>query len=103
MPLFLYPPADRARIAATFPDWARVTNLRCSCHEYRTMAFGHVDLIAAPEPKPWDHAAGVLVACETGGGAWTGKPGYDVTDTASMLTVLGNLPLQPDWIDYFRR
>ncbi|MCO5733242.1 inositol monophosphatase family protein [Rhizobium sp. SSA_523] len=102
VPLFLYPPEDRGRIAAAFPQWGRVTNLRCSCHEYRTMAFGHADLILAPEPKPWDHAAGVLVISETGGAAWTGRPGYDITDSRTTLTVAATSPLDDEWMSEFR-
>lgn len=102
VPLFLYPEAYRPRIAAQFPLWGRVTSLRCSCHEYRTLAFGHADLIAAPNPKPWDHAAGVLVVQELGGAAWALGPGYDITDTATMLTVSASSLGAQDWQSAFR-
>jgi fructose-1,6-bisphosphatase/inositol monophosphatase family enzyme len=101
VPLFLYPPADRARIAARLPEWGRVTSLRCSCHEYRTLAFGHADLIAAPAPKPWDHAAGVLIAQETGGSVWSGRPGYVLTDGATTLVVKGKASDDPGWVSDF--
>ncbi|KPP85818.1 MAG: Archaeal fructose-1,6-bisphosphatase and related enzymes of inositol monophosphatase family [Rhodobacteraceae bacterium HLUCCA08] len=101
VPLFLYPPSERARLAARLPGWGRVTSLRCSCHEYRTLAFGHADLIAAPAPKPWDHAAGVLIAGETGGSAWSGKPGYDLTDSKATLVVKGRAPVNPGWASDF--
>ncbi|SDW45332.1 inositol monophosphatase family protein [Roseicitreum antarcticum] len=102
VPLFLYPDADRPRIAAQFPQWGRVTSMRCSCHEYRTLAFGHADLIAAPTPKPWDHAAGVLVVEELGGAARASGPGYDVTDTMTTLTVATDSLGAQDWDADFR-
>ncbi len=95
VPLFLYPQADRPRIAAQFPDWGRATSLRCSCHEYRTLAFGHADVIVAPNPKPWDHAAGVLIIEELGGRAFTDGPGYDVTETETVLTVVASAKSLP--------
>jgi len=101
VPLFLYPPCDRTRIAPRLPDWGRVTSLRCSCHEYRTMAFGHADMIAAPSPKPWDHAAGVLITEETGGSVWSGQPGYVLTDCEATLIVKGRAPNNPGWFSDF--
>lgn len=102
VPLFLYPADDRPRIAAQMPDWGRVTSLRCSCHEYRTLAFGHADLIVAPDPKPWDHAAGVLVIEEQGGAAISDGPGYDVTDSKSMLSVATCAKQGSMWSTAFR-
>lgn len=102
VPLFLYPEADRPRIAAQFPAWGRVGSLRCSCHEYRSLAFGHADFIAAPAPRPWDHAAGVLLVEETGGAAWTSGPGYEIADTATTLTVIAKAPAGRDWHSDFR-
>lgn len=101
VPLFLYPRSDLTRMAARLSDWGRVTSLRCSCHEYRTLAFGHADMIAAPAPKPWDHAAGVLIAEETGGSAWAGRPGYVLTDSATTLIVKGRAPDDPSWASDF--
>ena len=101
VPLFLYPPCDRTRIASKLPDWGRVTSLRCSCHEYRTLAFGHADMIAAPSPKPWDHAAGVLIGEETGGSGWSRQPGYVLTDCATTLIVTGRAPDDPSWVSDF--
>jgi len=102
VPLFLYPPSERARLAAKYPNWGRVTSLRCSCHEYRTMALGHADLIAAPSPKPWDHAAGILVIEEAGGTAYMEDSGYKITDTTSNLAVVGNRLNDPSWRREFR-
>ena len=102
VPLFLYPADDQPRIAAQFPDWGRVTSLRCSCHEYRTLAFGHADMIVSPNPKPWDHAAGVLVVEELGGSAFTNGLGYDVTDTETVLTVTATAKTESMWRTAFR-
>ncbi|MDB6453734.1 inositol monophosphatase family protein [Falsirhodobacter sp. 20TX0035] len=78
VPLFLYPPDRRAAVAGTLPFFARASDLRCSCHEYRQFALGHAEVIVSPMAKPWDHAAGMLVAAECGGTGWSnGRPGYD--------------------------
>ncbi len=61
-------PEDKlAQQAATFPKFARATTLRCSCHEFRMMAQGHVDFIMCAGLTPWDHAAGVLAVQRAGG------------------------------------
>lgn len=97
VPLALYPEADRMRIASQFSDWARVTSLRCACHEYRTLAFGYADMMTASGPKPWDHAAGVLVISECGGRSWSAATGqYDPTAAAAHLAVIGNAAAEFD-------
>jgi fructose-1,6-bisphosphatase/inositol monophosphatase family enzyme len=64
----LFPKADQARIVSAFPDFARVTSLRCACHEYRMLVQGHVEFcLSGPVPHPWDHAAGVLAVQRAGG------------------------------------
>lgn len=64
----LFPRAERARLFAAFPDFGRVTSLRCAAHEYRMVAQGHAEFcLSGPVPHPWDHAAGVL-AVEAAGG-----------------------------------
>lgn len=66
--LGLFPKAVQARIVTAFPDFARVTSLRCACHEYRMLAQGHVDFcLSGPTPHPWDHAAGALCVTRAGG------------------------------------
>ncbi len=66
--LGLFPKAQQARIVQEFPDFARVTSLRCACHEYRMLAQGHVEFcLSGPVPHPWDHAAGVLAVERAGG------------------------------------
>lgn len=66
--LGLFPREVQARIVMEFPDFARVTSLRCACHEYRMLVQGHVDFcLSGPVPHPWDHAAGVLAVERAGG------------------------------------
>jgi fructose-1,6-bisphosphatase/inositol monophosphatase family enzyme len=66
--LGLFPRATQGRIVQEFPDFARVTSLRCACHEYRMLAQGHVEFcLSGPVPHPWDHAAGVLAVERAGG------------------------------------
>jgi fructose-1,6-bisphosphatase/inositol monophosphatase family enzyme len=66
--LGLFPKAVQARMVAQFPEFARVTSLRCACHEYRMLVQGHVEFcLSGPVPHPWDHAAGVLAVERAGG------------------------------------
>lgn len=68
MPLGLFARPARERIAAEFPDFLRVTSLRCALHEYRMVAQGHAEFcLSGPVPHPWDHAAGVLAVQSAGG------------------------------------
>lgn len=67
LPLSLLPQDKKARMAATFADFHRVLNLRCSCHEFRMMAQGHVDFLLSAGLTPWDHAAGALIVARAGG------------------------------------
>lgn len=66
--LGLFPRPDRPRVAAELAAFARATSLRCSAHEYRMLAQGHVEFcLSSPTAHPWDHAAGVLAVTEAGG------------------------------------
>ncbi|SNR80557.1 inositol monophosphatase family protein [Puniceibacterium sediminis] len=65
--LYLLPKDKQAEMAATMPNFQRVTSLRCACHEFRMLAQGHVDFVFAAGLTPWDHAAGVLIARQAGG------------------------------------
>jgi len=68
IPVGLFPMETRRRLVQDFPDFGRVTSLRCSCHEYRMVAQGHSDFVlSGPTPHPWDHAAGALAVTEAGG------------------------------------
>lgn len=61
------PEAKRAATAATLTRFDRATSLRCSCHEFRMLAQGHVDFLLSGGLTPWDHAAGVLAVQRAGG------------------------------------
>lgn len=63
----LFPKPQQYQLAGLFPDFARMMAFGCACHEYRTMAFGHVDFMLTGKLMPWDHAAGLLVHEEAGG------------------------------------
>ena len=65
--LWLFDKEEQAEILSRYPRFSRISCLRCSCHEYRQMALGHVHFVVSSTPKPWDHAAGVLVLRELGG------------------------------------
>ncbi|WP_054004719.1 inositol monophosphatase family protein [Cypionkella psychrotolerans] len=82
--------ADRKRAAVLAGlSYGRVTSLRCSCHEYRLMAQGHVEfVISGPQPHPWDHAAGVLAVQAAGGVArFLDGAAYDLARRAGVLLV----------------
>ncbi|WP_106476843.1 inositol monophosphatase family protein [Phytohalomonas tamaricis] len=63
----LFPKPQQYQLAALFPEFNRIMSFGCACHEYRTMAFGHVDFMLTAKLMPWDHAAGVLIHQEAGG------------------------------------
>lgn len=88
----LFPRAERERIFATFPDFSRVTSLRCAVHEYRMVAQGHAEFcLSGPVPHPWDHAAGV-VAVEAAGGVarfLDGAP-YDAGQREGVILAAGS-------------
>ncbi len=67
IPLYLFDPEVRPQVAATFTRFRRINSLRCSCHEYRQLAAGHVDFVIGVNMTAWDHAAGVLLAQKAGG------------------------------------
>jgi fructose-1,6-bisphosphatase/inositol monophosphatase family enzyme len=92
MPLGLFRREDRARIAAEFPDFLRITSLRCAAHEYRMVAQGHAEFaLSGPTPHPWDHAAGVLAVEGAGGVArfLDGSP-YDAARPKGVLLATGS-------------
>ncbi len=67
VPLFNFPPPIRFRMAGDIPGFRRIWSVRCSCHEYRTMAMAEADFTLSNALKPWDHAAGALAVAEAGG------------------------------------
>jgi fructose-1,6-bisphosphatase/inositol monophosphatase family enzyme len=66
IPLHLFEQSRKAQLAATFPGFARTQALRCSAHEYRMIAQGHVDFLLTQSLHPWDHAAGALICARAG-------------------------------------
>ncbi len=68
-PLGFIPQRHRAEMAERLSGFGRVGSLRCSCHEYRMLAQGHVDFVLSAGLMPWDHAAGVLAVGQAGGTA----------------------------------
>ena len=64
--LALFSPEHRVKLAATLPGFARTQTLRCSAHQYRMIAQGHVHFMLTEGLHPWDHAAGALI-CERAG------------------------------------
>ena len=76
VPLAIFPPERRARVAAGTARVGGAAPLGCSCHEYRQIALGALRFSVSPAPKPWDHAAGALVVREAGGVA-VGPDGSD--------------------------
>ncbi|WP_116131949.1 inositol monophosphatase family protein [Tropicimonas sp. IMCC34043] len=63
---WLLPPAKRERFQLELLPFGRVADLRCACHAYRQMAFGHGRFSTDFKLMPWDHAAGVLACQEAG-------------------------------------
>lgn len=92
VPLSLYRRAGWPKMMETYLEFGRVHNLRCSCHEYRMLAQGHVEFIlSGPVPHPWDHAAGAL-AVEGAGGVvrfLDGGP-YDTSRINGVLLAAGS-------------
>lgn len=82
---------QRSVIGAQFPITGGVTNLHCSCHEYRMLAQGYFDFVITVNPKPWDHLAGAL-ATRQGGGVARMLDGTEYTASAQkgILLVAGN-------------
>ena len=66
IPMHLFKGAHQAQLAATLPQFKRTQSLRCSAHEYRMIAQGHIDFLLTESLHPWDHAAGALI-CERAG------------------------------------
>ena len=65
--LHLLPKDKQDEMAICLPEFSRALVLRCSCHEYRTLAQGSMDFCLSGTMNPWDHAAGVLVCQQAGG------------------------------------
>ena len=95
--LWLFDKDEQAEILSRYPRFSRISCLRCSCHEYRQMALGHVHFVVSSTPKPWDHAAGVLVLRELGGeGSVGGSNNYRAGSLDAHSLVAGIASVQSD-------
>ena len=95
--LWLFDKDEQAGILSRYPRFSRISCLRCSCHEYRQMAMGHVHFVVSSTPKPWDHAAGVLVLRELGGiGSVGGNDDYLAGALNARSLVAGISSVQND-------
>ncbi|MBO9123950.1 MULTISPECIES: inositol monophosphatase family protein [unclassified Rhizobium] len=71
IPLHMFEPELRIKLAPKLLKFLRVTTWRCSAWEYRMLATGAMSFCLNESLKPWDHAAGVLIHAEAGGHAAT--------------------------------
>ena len=95
--LWLFDEDEQSVILSRYPRFSRISCLRSSCHEYRQMALGHVHFIVSSTPKPWDHAAGVLILRELGGEACVeGVDDYRAGSLNSRSLVAGIASVQND-------
>ncbi|MEL7151545.1 MAG: inositol monophosphatase family protein [Pseudomonadota bacterium] len=101
VPLFNFPEPTRLRLAGSLPGLRRIWSVRCSCHEYRTLALGGADFCLSSALKPWDHAAGALVVEEAGGAVGL----LDGRDYRASVTSGGALlsARSPSMLDTLRR
>jgi fructose-1,6-bisphosphatase/inositol monophosphatase family enzyme len=92
VPLGLMPRKHREVMVLQFPDFGRITSLRCACHEYRMVAQGHaVFTLSGPTPHAWDHAAGVLCVQAAGGVArMLDGSAYDAGVTKGYVLAAGS-------------
>ncbi|MCM2401764.1 inositol monophosphatase family protein [Rhizobium sp. S153] len=51
---------------ANLADVRLFTSYRCSAHEYRAFAAGHLHFLQYRKLMPWDHLAGTLISAEAG-------------------------------------
>lgn len=95
--LWLFEKDQQAEILSRYPRFSRVSCLRCSCHEYRQMALGFAHFVVSPSPRPWDHAAGVLIMRELGGAGSVGKEDdYRASDINARALVAGMASVQTE-------
>ena len=65
--LYNFPKDKQAQLAAVLPRFERAYSIRCTAHEARMFAEGHVDFMISAKLTPWDHAAGALIGKCAGG------------------------------------
>ena len=61
------PAESRKTVAGNMAHTAGAWDCRCSAHQYRLAAGGHVHFLLYYRLYPWDHAPGVLIYQEAGG------------------------------------
>ena len=89
--LSLMTQADQRATAPLIPDFARVSSMRCSCHEYRLLAQGAVDFVLSGTLNPWDHAAGAFITrCAGGVSRFLDGSEYDIARTEGYLLCAGD-------------
>ena len=76
----------RTQVAGNLARTAAACDLRCSAHQYRLAAAGHVHFLFYNRLYPWDHAPGWLLHQEAGGYAarFDGSP-YTPLETGGGL------------------
>ncbi|NML73383.1 inositol monophosphatase [Rhizobium sp. S-51] len=57
---------SKRKILGNLADVRMFTSYRCSAHEYRTFAAGHLHFLMYKKLMPWDHLAGTLISQEAG-------------------------------------
>lgn len=67
VPVTSFPPETAGQIINAGHSFSALKSLGCSSHEYRLLAQGQASWHIGINPKPWDHAAGVLIHTEAGG------------------------------------
>ncbi len=85
----------QAQLVATLPAFARTNPLRCSAHEYRLIAQGHMDFLLSESLNSWDHAAGALL-CKQAGAHVEMLDGGDYTAARNT----GHLLVAPDRVTW---
>lgn len=94
--------AQRETVGALFPQVGSISNLHCSCHEYRLLARGHYDFCITINPKPWDHLAGALAVRQAGGvSRMLSGADYSAAEQTGILLTAGNEALWKQLADHF--
>ena len=60
-------PDVQASVLRNLPNLGVSADYRCSAHQYRMLAGGHIDYLVFNRLLPWDHLPGVLLHQEAGG------------------------------------
>lgn len=91
VPLHMFEPDLRAKMAPRLLRFMRTTTWRCSAYEYRMLATGAMSFCLNEGLNAWDHAAGILIHAEAGGyAAVVGGGTYRPTLTTGHLLTAPN-------------